>query len=61
LRNLRVRDLGEKASVEVDADLLPLDPGVEAGLLAAVREAGFEVAAVNPRGFRSGSMNDALR
>lgn len=61
LRNLRVRDLGEKASVEIDADLLPLAAELETGLLAAVRDAGFEVAVVNPRGFRSGSMNDALR
>ena len=60
LRNLRVRDLGERASVEVDAALLPLDPEVEAGLVEAVRGAGFEAVAVDPRGFRSGSMNEAL-
>lgn len=60
LVNLRVRDLGDRASVEVDAALLPLDPQVEAALLAGVREAGFGAAAVDARGFRSGSMNDAL-
>lgn len=58
--NLRVRDLGDRASVEVDAGLLPLDPEVEARLLAGVRDAGFEEAAVDPRGFRSGSMNESL-
>ncbi|WP_395659533.1 HAD hydrolase-like protein [Nocardioides sp.] len=60
LVDLRVRDLGDLASVEVDAGLLPLAPEVEAGLLAGVRGAGFEAAAVDPRGFRSGSMNEAL-
>lgn len=60
LVDLRVRDLGDRASVEVDAGLLPLEPGLEARLLSGVREAGFEAAVVDPRGFRSGSMNEAL-
>lgn len=60
LVDLRVRDLGDRASVEVDAGLLPLAPEVEAQLLSGVREAGFASAAVDPRGFRSGSMNEAL-
>ncbi|WP_395691029.1 HAD family hydrolase [Nocardioides sp.] len=60
LTNLRVRDLGGRASVEVDAALLPLDPALEAALLEGVRAAGFDAAEVDPRGFRSGSMNEAL-
>jgi len=60
LVNLRVRDLGERASVEVDAALLPLPPATEAELLDAVRATGFADAAVDPRGFRSGSLNEAL-
>ena len=60
LRNLRVRDLGERASVEVDVALLPLPADVEARLVDAVRGAGFETAEVDRRGFRSGSMNEAL-
>ncbi len=60
LRNLRVRDLGDRASVEVDARLLPLDPAAEASILAGVLEAGFDRADVDPRGFRSGSLNDLL-
>ena len=60
LRNLRVRDLGDRATVEVDARVLPLAPVVEARLLAGVREAGFDRADVDPRGFRSGSLNDLL-
>ncbi len=58
--NLRVRDLGDRASIEIDAGLLPLASDVEAGLLDAVRRAGFEAAVVDPRGFRSGSMNESL-
>jgi uncharacterized protein len=56
-----VRDLGDRASVEVDADLLPLPEELEAEVLGLVHGAGFPVAAIDPRGFRSGSLNDALR
>jgi uncharacterized protein len=58
--DLRVRDLGDRASVEIDAGLLPLAPEVEERLLAGVRAAGFDEAGVDPRGFRSGSMNERL-
>jgi uncharacterized protein len=60
-RDLRVRDRGERASVEIDAALLPLPVEVEQAVVAAVRAVGFPDAAVDPRGFRSGSLNDALR
>ena len=52
------RDLGERASVEVDRDLLPLAEAAE--VEAAVRAAGFASVSIDPRGFRSGSMNEAL-
>lgn len=65
-RDLRVRDLGpgdqglgERASVEVDAGLLPLAPEVESALVSAVRRAGFAEVVVDPRGFRSGSLNES--
>jgi uncharacterized protein len=65
LRDLRVRDLGDRASVEVDAGLLegPLRPDAEltAAVLDDVRAAGFAQASLDRRGFRSGSLNDALR
>ena len=56
-RNVRVRDLGECARVEVDRDLVGL---VDEATLAAVREAGFADAEVDPLGFRSGAMNELL-
>jgi uncharacterized protein len=46
--------------VELDADLLPLAPELEAQILDAVRRAGFGAAGVDARGFRSGSMNESL-
>ncbi len=56
--NLRVRDLGSgRARVEVDAALVPAltrRPDV----LAAIE--GFGTIEVDPRGFRSGSMNELL-
>jgi uncharacterized protein len=59
--DLRVRDLGEdRASIEVDAELVDRVAD-ERDSLAAVRAAGFSEVAVDPRGFRSGSMNEALR
>lgn len=63
VRDLRVRDLGEdRARVEVDRAVLHLVSGTEAEheVLAAVRAAGFASGEVDPRGFRSGSMNELL-
>ena len=58
VRNLRVRDLGDEgAKVEVDADLVEAVTA-RPDLLAAVD--GFQTVTVDPRGFRSGSMNDLL-
>ena len=61
-RDLRVRDLGDRASVEVDAAPAAAAPSAERGRRAStrVREAGFDEAEVDPRGFRSGSMNELL-
>jgi uncharacterized protein len=56
--NVRVRDLGESASIEIDAHLLgTID---NSALVELVRAEGFAAAAVDPRGFRSGSMNERL-
>ena len=59
VRDLRVRDLGDVARIEVDRDLVdPVDalPAV----LTAVRDVGFSTVEVDPAGFRSGSMNELL-
>ena len=57
VRNLRVRDLGDRARVEVDAE-----HAAAVGDLPAVRTAlaGFGAVEIDPRGFRSGAMNELL-
>ena len=63
VENLRVRDLGQLARVELDAALvgaIRLDDTLHAWLLDVVRSAGFDAAELDPRGFRSGSMNALL-
>ncbi len=57
VRDVRVRDRGDRATVEVDADVVE-EVGRLPGLIEAVRRSGFERAEVDPRGFRSGSMNE---
>jgi len=66
VRNLRVRDLGpvaggtgDLARIEVDAHLVSTVRDCPA-VLSAVTSAGFGRAELDPRGFRSGSMNDLL-
>jgi uncharacterized protein len=60
VRDLRVRDLGEnRARVEVDADAVAA-VSASAAAADAVRQSGFTVVEVDPRGFRSGSMNELL-
>jgi pyridinium-3,5-biscarboxylic acid mononucleotide sulfurtransferase len=60
VRDLRVRDLGDVARIEVDRELVDSVKGTP-GALAAVRAAGFDDVAVDPAGFRSGSMNELLQ
>jgi uncharacterized protein len=59
VRDLRVRDLGDTARVEVDAAAVG-EVCARPDLLAAVRSAGFARVEVDPRGFRSGAMNELL-
>lgn len=59
VRDLRVRDLGDTARVEVDraaVAAVAASPRVRAAVLAA----GFDVVEVDPQGFRSGAMNELL-
>mgnify|MGYP001550242230 FL=1 len=57
VRNLRVRDLGDIARIEVDVEWVAQLMARE-DLLASVD--GFSAVEVDRRGFRSGSMNEAL-
>lgn len=64
--NVRVRDLGEdRARVELEPGVLkvvlaPAGGALGGRLLDAVGRAGFGWAEIDPRGFRSGSMNELL-
>ena len=57
--DLRVRDFGERARVELDAAMLAIwsAPSASSQLTEAVRAAGFADAEIDPRGFRSGGLN----
>ncbi len=59
VRDLRVRDLGDAARIEVDPEAVGRVAATPAAL-EAVRAAGFDRVEVDPRGFRSGSMNELL-
>jgi uncharacterized protein len=55
--DLRVRDLGDRALVQVDPSAVPAVVACDAAL-DAVRGAGFDRAEVDLLGFRSGSLNN---
>ncbi len=57
VRDLRVRDLGDRARVELDRELVDAVTS-RPDVLAAVE--GFAAVEVDPRGFRSGAMNELL-
>ena len=59
VRDLRVRDLGDSARIEVDPDAVAQVQHCTAAH-DAVSGAGFRRVAVDPRGFRSGAMNELL-
>ncbi|MDQ1602985.1 MAG: pyridinium-3,5-biscarboxylic acid mononucleotide sulfurtransferase [Actinomycetota bacterium] len=58
-RDLRVRDLGDVARIEVDEEAVPAVQALAAAR-DAVRDCGFEQVEVDPRGFRSGALNELL-
>jgi uncharacterized protein len=62
-RELRVRHLGATARIEIArAEMARLeDLSVREAALRAVRAAGYDEAHVDPRGYRRGRLNDALR
>jgi pyridinium-3,5-biscarboxylic acid mononucleotide sulfurtransferase len=62
-RQLRVRHLGELGKLELPAAELEraLQPHNESEIRAAIRSAGYARAMIDPRPFRSGSLNEAFR
>ncbi|WP_026310932.1 ATP-dependent sacrificial sulfur transferase LarE [Parafrankia elaeagni] len=59
LRDLRVRDLGGLARIEVDPEHAPR-LAARPEVTSVVLDCGFARVEVDPRGFRSGSMNELL-
>ena len=59
-RQVRVRDLGERARVEVDPAELSKALGLEEEIVRVVRHSGFTRVLLDPEGYRSGKLNDAL-
>ena len=60
---LRVRDLGDQARIEIDPACLARvisDADLVDALVGAAVSAGFATAFVDPAGFRSGAMNELL-
>lgn len=58
VRNLRVRDMGDNhAKIEVDSELVAAVSASDV-LLAGIGD--FDTVAVDPKGFRSGAMNELL-
>ncbi len=63
VRDVRVRDLGDVASVELDAAFVESICGsgeLEEAVVKAVTACGFPAAVIDSVGFRSGSMNELL-
>ncbi len=63
LRDLRVRHHDTLARIEVPADAMPLflDPAVRERVTSELRRLGYLWVALDLAGFRSGSLNAAIR
>lgn len=59
-RVLRVRDHGERASIEVPLEDLPRAFALQRELRGSLVDLGYREVSVDPRGFRSGSLNALL-
>jgi len=62
MRDLRVRDHGDLARIEVGLDQVArlAEPATGAEVVAFLKDLGFHHVTLDLEGFRSGSMNDAL-
>ncbi len=57
LANIRVRDLGQAARIEVDLTHIPAVTALLGDITAALQQLGWDAVTVDPAGFRSGSLN----
>lgn len=62
-RVCRVRHHDELASVEVGRDEVAraLEPAIRARIVGALRAVGYRRVAIDPRGYRTGSLNEGIR
>jgi pyridinium-3,5-biscarboxylic acid mononucleotide sulfurtransferase len=62
-RQFRVRAHGDLGRIELAPDELSrgLEPAVTEQILAGVKQAGFATAAIDPQGYRQGSLNSLLK
>jgi uncharacterized protein len=62
-RVMRVRHHGDSASLEFDRDEMPraLEPAMNAAIERALRAIGFRTVTIDPRGYRTGSLNEGLK
>ncbi|MBM3334974.1 ATP-dependent sacrificial sulfur transferase LarE [Candidatus Sumerlaeota bacterium] len=62
VRQVRVRHHGKVARIEVLPDDMPrlLDAGVREGLVAQLKNLGFDYVSLDLQGYRTGSMNEPL-
>lgn len=62
-RQLRVRHHGEIARIEVEPAELPrlCEPEIRANVIKTAKQAGFKYVAADLQGYRTGSMNEALK
>jgi pyridinium-3,5-biscarboxylic acid mononucleotide sulfurtransferase len=61
-RQLRVRHFADRARVEIAPDELPRvrAEGLEAGIERALKALGFPAVEIDPRGYRSGRLNEGV-
>jgi len=62
-KQVRVRHLGTKASIELDQNEIPLyqsDESIQRSVKEKLMALGFSCVVLNPEGYRMGSLNEAL-
>ncbi len=62
IAQLRVRDHGQVARIEVDKDDISrlLEPDLRARLVAALKQVGYQYVCLDLEGYRTGAMNEVL-